>query len=171
MKTFEKYINNIQYCWYDSSNTLFSKCYDNPGDLKVIKIIFKGGRTYLYKDVDVTDYVAFRDAASNGTAFSKYIKKYVATRIQDTDLNELAEMKSKFMDESDEIQETKISDLDYVIEYCERTGDFDLKLGDSIIYHGIEGQVSIINLFKSMGINAIMKPVEKFDNSIDEERL
>ena len=167
-KIYEKYCNNIQYCWYDSSNIIFSKCYDNPGNLKVVKII-KNGRTYLYKDVDVNDYVKFRDAESNGSVFSKIIKNYVATRIQDTDLDKLEEMKQKFMESNQEIQETKVSELGYVIEYCEETGEFVLKIGEKAIYSAVEGNVSIINLFKSMGINCTLKAVDKIENMTDED--
>lgn len=167
-KIYEKYCNSIQYCWYDSTNIIFSKCYDNP-NCKVVKIIFKNGRTYLYRDVDATDYVMFRDAESNGSAFTKYIKKYVATRIQDTDLDKLEEMKQKFMKSNQELQETKVSELGYVIEYCEDTGEFVLKIGENVIYSAVEGNVSIINLFKSMGINCTLKAVDKIENITDEE--
>lgn len=168
MKAFEKYINNAQFCWYDSSNIIFSKCYNNEGTLKVVKIIFKNGRTYLYKDVDVEDYVKFRDAESNGQSFNKYIKKYTATRIQDTDLGKLEEMRQNFIKESNNVQETKVSDLGYSIDYCAESGEFLLKLGNKIIYSGIEGQVSIINLFKSMGFNCILNMVDKVENATDE---
>lgn len=168
MKIYSKYENGQEFCWYDSSNTLFSKCYDNPGDLKVVKIIFKNGSTYLYKNIDVSDYIAFRDAESNGHAFFKHIKKYNATRIQDTDLGKLEEMKNKFMNESQGLQETKVSDLGYVIEYSEADGSFVLKLADKVIFSGVEGNVSIVALFKSMGINCSLKEVEKVDNQTDE---
>lgn len=169
MKTYSKYENNQEFCWLDSSNIIFSKCYDNPGDLKVVKIIFKDGRTYLYKDVNVNDYISFRDAESNGQAFIKHIKKYSATRIQDTDLDKLEEMKQKFMESNQEIQETKVSELGYVIEYCDETGEFVLKIGEKVIYSAVEGNVSIINLFRSMGINCTLKAVDKIENITDEE--
>lgn len=168
MKTYENYSNNAQCCWYDSSNVVFSKCYDNAGELKVVKIIFKKGTTYLYKDVDVNDYVLFRDAQSTGEAFHKYIKKYNATRIQDTDLNKLEEMRQSLINDNNELQETKVSDLGYVIEFCNNSGEFILKIGDKVLYQGIEGQVSIINLFKSMGINSVLKEVDKIENPTDE---
>ena len=136
--------------------------------MKVVKIIFKNGRTYLYKDVDVNDYVKFRDAESNGSVFSKIINNYAATRIQDTDLDKLEGMKQKFMESNQEIQETKVSELGYVIEYCEETGEFVLKIGEKVIYSAVEGNVSIINLFKSMGINCALKAVDKIENTTDE---
>ena len=168
MKRYSKYENGQEFCWYDSSNTLFSKCYDNPGELKVVKIIFKNGRTYLYKDVDINDYIAFRDAESNGVAFNKHIKKYVPTRIQDTDLSKLEEMKQKFMGDNQEVQESKVSDLGYVIEFCDSTGEFVLKLKDKVVYSGVEGSVSVVNLFKSMGINCVFQSVDQIDNETDE---
>lgn len=168
MKVYSKYENGQEFCWYDSSNTLFSKCYDNPGDLKVVKVIFKSGATYLYKNVDVNDYLAFRDAESNGHAFFKHIKKYEATRIQDTDLEKLEELKTNLMNDSQELQESKVSELSYVIEYCENDGSFVLKLADKTIFSGIEGNVSIVSLFKSMGINCTLKEVDKVENETDE---
>ena len=168
MKTYSKYENNQEFCWFDSSNIIFSKCYDNPGELKVVKIIFKNGRTYLYKDVDVNDYIKFRDAESNGSVFSKTIKNYAATRIQDTDLDKLEEMRQKFIESNQEIQETKVSELGYVIEYCDETGEFVLKIGENVIYSAVEGNVSIINLFKSMGINCTLREVDKIENKTDE---
>jgi hypothetical protein len=167
-KIYEKYCNSIQYCWYDSSNIIFSKCYDNPGQYKVVKIIFKNGRTYLYKDVLDNDYLAFRDAESNGIAFTKHIKQYTATRIQDTDLDKLNELKEQFINENNDLQETKVSDLGYVIEFCDKTGEFAIKLKDKVIYHGIEGQVSIINLLQSMGISCTLKSVDEIINETDE---
>lgn len=169
MKLYSKYENSQELCWYDSSNILFSKCYDNPGNLKVVKLIFKNGRTYLYKDVEANDYVAFRDAESNGSAFTKHIKKYAAIRIQDTDLDKLNEMKERFMNENQEIQETKMSELGYIIEYCDNTGEFALKIGSKTLYTAIEGNVSIINLFKSMGINCTLKSVDEIENMTDED--
>lgn len=169
MKLYSKYENSQEFCWYDSSNIIFSKCYDNPGDCKVVKIIFKNGRTYLYKDVDVNDYIMFRDAESNGSAFTKYIKKYAATRIQDTDLSKLEELKNSFINENQELQETKMSELGYVIEYCDASGEFALKLGGKTIYSAIEGNVSIVNLFRSMGIQCALVPVDKIENITDEE--
>lgn len=170
MKLYSKYENSQEFCWYDSTNVMFSKFYDNPNSSNVLKVIFKQGQTYLYKDVDANDYIMFRDAESNGSAFSKYIiKKYSPTRIQDTDMERLAEMKEKFMGESQELQETKVSELGYVIEYSDETGEFVLKLMDKVIYSGTEGQVSIVNLFRSMGINCMLKAVEKVENNTDEK--
>ena len=85
-----------------------------------------------------------------------------------TDLDKLEEMKQKFMKSNQEIQETKVSELGYVIEYCEDTGEFVLKIGENVIYSAVEGNVSIINLFKSMGINCTLREVDKIENKTDE---
>lgn len=168
MKTYSKYENSQEFCFFDSSNVIFCKCYDNPGDAKVLKIVFKDGRTYLYKDVDVNDYIAFRDSQSNGNEFAKRIRKYACTRIQDTDMGKLDEMKARFIEDSREIRETKVSELGYVIEYCDETGEFVLKVGDKVIYSAVEGSVSIINLFKSMGVDCVLRAVDKIENVTDE---
>lgn len=112
--------------------------------------------------------MAFRDAESNGIAFTKHIKQYTATRIQDTDLDKLNELKEQFINENNDLQETKVSDLGYVIEFCDKTGEFAIKLKDKVIYHGIEGQVSIINLLQSMGISCALKSVDEIINETDE---
>ena len=54
MIVYNKYLDNQDYTWYNSSNVLFSKCYDDPNsNTKTLKIVFKNGRTYIYKDVDI----------------------------------------------------------------------------------------------------------------------
>ena len=73
-------------------------------------------------------------------------------------------MRQKFIESNQEIQETKVSELGYVIEYCDETGEFVLKIGEKAIYSAVEGNVSIINLFKSMGINCALKAVDKIEN-------
>ena len=67
------YKDNVDYTWYDSSNVLYSECYDKDNDLKDLKIVFKGGRSYLYEKIDVNDYLMFRSDLSQGKALNKYI--------------------------------------------------------------------------------------------------
>ena len=62
-----------------------------------------------------------------------------------------------------------MSELGYVIEYCEASGEFVLKLGGKTIYSAVEGNVSIVNLFRSMGIQCALVPVDKIENITDEE--
>ena len=74
MIVYNKYLDNQDYTWYDSSNVLFSKCYDDPNsNTKTLKIVFKNGRTYIYKDVDINDYITFKTAQSNGQAVNTFI--------------------------------------------------------------------------------------------------
>ena len=169
MIIFNKYINNEDYTWYDSSNVVFSKCYDNQQDTKTLKVVFKNGRTYVYKDVSTGDYVCFKTAQSNGKAIHDFIiKKYKGVRITDTDTNKLDELKDKFINEEKEIVEQPISNLLYHIEANKDTGEFRLKMNGQTIYSGIENQVSIFNLFKSMNINYSYQTVDTFENESDE---
>ena len=67
MIVFNRYVNQEDHTWYDSSNVVYSKCYDTQSTkFKTLKIVFKGGRTYLYKDVDADLYLQFKNAQSNG---------------------------------------------------------------------------------------------------------
>jgi hypothetical protein len=81
MIVYNKYTNSRDYTWYDSSNIVFSECIDTTEEEKTLKIVFKQGRTYIYRKVDVNDYLLFRNAESNGKAFNQYIKKYECVRL------------------------------------------------------------------------------------------
>lgn len=169
MIIYNKYTNNEDYTWYDSSNVVFSKCYDNNQDTKNLKIVFKNGRTYLYKDVHTGDYMCFRNAESNGKAINDFIiKKYKGIRITDTDINKLNELKESFINEEKQINEEPISNLIYNIKANNETGEFQLELNNKVIYKGIENQVSIFNLFKSMNIRFSYENVDKLENNSDE---
>ena len=98
---YNKYINNRDHTWYDSSNVLYSVCYDTNAEKKTLKVVFKQGRTYLYKDVDVNDYLMFRNSESHGKSVNEFIvKKYKGVRLSDTtqetldNLNDLKTEKS-----------------------------------------------------------------------------
>ena len=93
-KIYSKYIKNEDHNWYDSSNIVYSVCFDGAAT-KSLKIVFKGGRTYLYKDVSPVDYVRFRDAESNGKVFNEVIKQYPCTKLDDTSLEQLENMKNE----------------------------------------------------------------------------
>ena len=55
------YCNDVDKVWYDSSNVLYSECDDITDGLKVLRVTFKNGRTYQYYDVNVHDYLLFRE--------------------------------------------------------------------------------------------------------------
>jgi hypothetical protein len=117
---YKKYIeqedgSGIDYCWYSSSNIFFSKCLDIPNKLKKLTIVFNKGTTYEYDNVDVNDYVKFKNAVlgenlmekSNGKAFHKYIKKYEGIKVEDANMNKLEEQKLEFMKQDKLILEEK----------------------------------------------------------------
>ena len=161
MKTFERYIDSKDCVWYDSSNIIYSECKDNQSDAKPLKIVFKQGRTYLYSDVSVEDYIMFRNADSNGKAFNRYIKKYECVRLPDTNLTELAETKKKDMEEVGAV-EKEHSNIKYLVEMNPETGNIKLHMNGNLIFEGVEGQISLMQLLKSMSINYIF--VDSTDN-------
>ena len=130
--------------------------------------MFKGGRTYVYRDVDANDYLLFKQSESNGQGFNKWIKKYKAVRIADTDMEKLNELKESFSDEVKENEDTKLGDLCYHIKVDEKTGEFIIVLGDKTLFRGIEGNFSILNLFSSLNIKYILQQVEELPNESDE---
>lgn len=172
MIVYNKYIDNQDYTWYDSSNVLFSKCYDNPNSSnKTLKIVFKNGRTYVYKDVDINDYLTFKTATSNGqTVNSSIIKKYKGVRITDTQTDKLEELKENFIKETEESTEKQMKDLVYKVEFDENNYEFVLKMGDKVVYHGTENKVSLFSLFKSMNINYSLEVVDKVEYNSDEHK-
>lgn len=169
MIVFNRYVNQEDHTWYDSSNVVYSKCYDTQSTkFKTLKIVFKGGRTYLYKDVDTDHYMQFKTAQSNGEAFNKYIKQYKAVRITDTDMQKLNELQESFKEEKKEIDEQKLGDLVYRIQVDEKTGEFIILMGEKILFRGIEGQFSILNLFTSLNFKYILQQVDELPNDSDE---
>lgn len=172
MIVYNKYLDNQDYTWYDSSNVLFSKCYDDPNsNTKTLKIVFKNGRTYIYKDVDINDYLTFKTAQSNGQAVNtSIIKKYKGVRISDTDVDKLTELREKFINDEKEISETPLKDLIYKVDYNEQNCEFTLAIGDKVIYHGNENKVSLFSLFKSMNIAYSLNVVDKIDYETDENK-
>lgn len=99
-----KYENNIDKTWYDSSNIVYSECIDNVDDYKDLFITFKDGRTYHYKDVTVQDYLLFREDVSQGKALNKHITKkidkkpvYKFERLENKDLGVLSEEREKLL--------------------------------------------------------------------------
>lgn len=170
MITYNRYINQVDHVWYDSTNVIYSKCYDTqPGRTKTLKIVFKGGRTYLYKSVDADDYISFKTANSNGESFNKFIKKYDSVRIADTDIDKLNEYRQELIEDDNTNDEVKVGELVYNIKVCEDTGEFVITMGDRKLFRGIEGQFSILNLLTSLNIRHIIQRVDELPNDSDEE--
>jgi hypothetical protein len=65
---------------YDSSNILASR-YNTIS--KKLAIIFKGGRQYLYHDVNKNDYDVFEQSESQGKVLNSVIKKYKFDKIEE----------------------------------------------------------------------------------------
>lgn len=160
-KIYNKYIKNEDHVWYDSSNIIYSVCF-NGTSTKSLKIVFKGGRTYLYQDVDPTDYVLFRDGESNGKLFNEYIKKYPCTKLDDTSLDELEKMKQKFI-EMDNFTEYNVH-----IDYNDETGEFKLSINNNVVFEGIEEHVSVINLLQSMAIQFSMSETKEHNQTLSD---
>lgn len=170
MIKYNRYFNNEDHTWYDSSNVIYSKCYDSHSQTNNLKVVYKDGRTYLFKDVDISDYIQFKNAESNGKAANTFLtKKYKGLRISDTDLDLLSEQMERFIKEEKETDETQFSNLLYHIDYLDKTGEFNLSINGKILYSAIEGQVSIINLLRSMGIKYSMSEVKELVRESDEE--
>lgn len=160
-KIYSKYIANCEHVWYDSSNIVYSVCFDE-GALKSLKIVFKGGRSYLYTDVDPMDYVFFRDSESNGKVFNTHIKRYNCLKQDDVNVDTLNELMKTYQ------QSEKSINLDLRIEFNNETGEFNLYKKDELIFSGVEGKISIINLFKSLGMSYIMTETEAHCMTINE---
>ena len=92
-KVYNLYENDVDRTWYDSSNVVYSECDDITDGLKVLRIYFKSGRVYQYADVDVNDYLLFREDSSQGKALSKIIKKYACSRLEDVNVEDIIEQR------------------------------------------------------------------------------
>lgn len=91
MIKFNYYSNNVDYTWYESSNIVYSECIDNDNALKTLKVVFSTGTQYQYNDVDVRDYLMFRNNQSQGKALNKYIKGngYEYVKLENANLQEI----------------------------------------------------------------------------------
>ena len=146
--TYRKYIMSVDHCWYESSNILYSECFDTQNDEpRDVKIVFKGGRTYLYKDVDASTYVMFRDAASQGSVFGKTIKNCPYSKLEDTPTETLDKMLAEFRQMDSQEGERIVA-----LAINNETGEFVVKVNGTPLYEGVEGKVSVINLFAALGI-------------------
>lgn len=93
MKLFNYYSNDVDRTWYESSNIKYSECVDNDNKPKTLKVVFNNGTQYEYEDVNVFDYLKFRDADSQGKALNEFIKskKYDFKKLENADIEALNE--------------------------------------------------------------------------------
>lgn len=131
----------IDRTWYDSSNIIYSECYDKVDDFKEVKIVFYNGRCYLYKGVNVNDYILFREAKSQGKAISRYISKkdsnnnpiYECIRLEDVDVDKV---KSE-MNNYNSIPTFNINN---------ESGNFKITINNNVIYENRENILNIDNV-------------------------
>ena len=84
--------NDISRTWYKSSNITYSECVDYDNKPKTLRVVFNNGTQYEYKDVQVSHFLLFRDAMSQGKALNEYIKGngYEYNKLENADLATLA---------------------------------------------------------------------------------
>lgn len=153
---YNKYIDKVDYTWYDSSNILYSECYDNDNDYKSLKIVFKQGRTYLYENVDVNDYLMFRTSLSQGKSFQQYILKkdssgnqaYKCIRLPDTNIDDL-KIKMEEMQGKNKQEESTA----YTLKYDSDNGTTNLYLSGKLILSSKENEISIPIILEALGIS------------------
>ena len=75
----------IVSCLFKSSNILSS---DYNQEKKELMITFNAGRRYTYSNIENKDYIRFEIAESQGSVFSKHIKKYQTKKNDDVDTSE-----------------------------------------------------------------------------------
>jgi len=76
-------------CLIDSSNILLTE-WDKPN--KTLKVTFKAGTQYLYKDVLERDYVRFEISESQGSIFNKTFQKYSFEKLDKIDVTEIKKL-------------------------------------------------------------------------------
>lgn len=97
-KIFNFYTKNedgidVDRTWYESSNVKYSECLDYENKLKTLRVVFNNGTQYEYKDVNVNDYLLFREDESQGKAINKYIKakNYAFEKLENKNMSLLTE--------------------------------------------------------------------------------
>ena len=92
-RIFGFYANDVDKNWYQSSTIRYSECDDHDNDLKTLRVVFNNGAQYEYKDVDVMQYLKFREDLSQGKALNKYIKSqdYEYSKLEEANLDDINE--------------------------------------------------------------------------------
>lgn len=173
------YCNDVDKVWYDSSNVLYSECDDITDGLKVLRVTFKNGRTYQYYDVNVHDYLLFRENASQGVALNKFIKQYRCERIDDLNVDDIqSELEKLNASESLKTKNELFEKLDNIYESIisvrENLKNYDLNNNElAFLLHIINkiNQSLLITNFSDKEINLleINSILENYSESIKEE--
>ena len=80
--------DGVVECLINSSNILLSEYNKSK---QTLKITFKAGTQYLYKDVLDRDYVRFEVSESQGSVFNKTMRKYEFDKLDKIDTSNLLE--------------------------------------------------------------------------------
>jgi len=90
-KKFSVYCNGVDKVWYNSSNVIYTECIDNENKPKTLKVVFSNGTQYQYNDVNVNDYVVFKNDSSQGKALNRLIKEknYEYEKLENANLDEI----------------------------------------------------------------------------------
>lgn len=173
------YCNDVDKVWYDSSNVLYSECDDITDGLKVLRVTFKNGRTYQYYDVNVHDYLLFRENASQGVALNKFIKQYRCERIDDLNVDDIqSELEKLNASESlktkNDLFEKLNNIYESIISVRENLKNYDLNNNElAFLLHIINkiNQSLLITSFSDKEINLleINSILENYSESIKEE--
>lgn len=123
------YENNVDKAWYDSSTVFYSECDDKENALKSVKVVFKNGSTYLYKDVNVNDYLLFRESSSQGKSLHRLLKQYEYEKLGNTDINLLVEEYNKVIERMENQEEEKKTYIICSFPGCGKTTAY-IKLKD-----------------------------------------
>ena len=90
-KKFNIYCDGVDKTWYNSSNVIYSECIDHDNKPKTLKVVFSNGTQYEYKNVDVRDFLLFRESESQGKALNRLIKEknYEYEKLENANLDEI----------------------------------------------------------------------------------
>lgn len=148
MLKFSYYIDDVKdRAWFESSNVVYGECDESNTQFKTVRIVFKNGSTYQYKDVHVADWVSFKNAESQGKALNEHFKKagYKYERVEDANLDEL-----------EKELESRVS-IDYILKVNnDKMTLIDNKKGVELYtmdYPGEEITTSIKGLLESLNYN------------------
>ncbi|MBR6516114.1 MAG: KTSC domain-containing protein [Bacilli bacterium] len=150
MRKYNLYENKLDRTWFDSSNILYSECDDIENSLKVVRIYFSTGRVYQYKDVDVGDYMMFREDKSQGKAFNKFLKKYECERLEDVDVSIIEKSLNETINSEVKIKNFNVKFNDNVLEVNKITDNGFLTTNTIEINETSKGD--IVKLLNLIGI-------------------
>lgn len=96
--------------WFDSSMVIYTRMVEDPYENKGnLYITYKGGSTYLYKDVSYQDYLVFIAGGTNGShgkTINKIIKgSYEFEKLEPLSVEIIEEEKKRTIEELEKIKE------------------------------------------------------------------